>query len=251
MMGLISVLVLLLLLELVGRTGLLFDPKYLPLPSTILSTAFRWDVVQELGSNLGVSLTRSAAGFILTSFIALPLGVAMARSALFFNLVEPLVEMIRPMPGAAIIPAALVLFGLGEPAKLIVIVIGSFGPLLVATYDSIRRVDPILLDTARMLHLSPSQSLTHIILPAASPEILSGARTTLAYAYILTVTVEMIFGTDGLGHFLIDMQRSINYPEMYLGIFASAMAGYLLYRLFLLWERAFLRWHYEYTRAGR
>jgi NitT/TauT family transport system permease protein/sulfonate transport system permease protein len=133
--------------------------------------------------------------------------------------------------------------------KLAVIMFGSLWPILINTIHGVRGIDPILIDTGRTFNLSQKKLLTKIIIPGASPSIVTGMRISLAIALILAVTVEMIAGNDGLGFCIIDWERSFRFTEMYAGIFTLGILGYLINFLFMKIESKVMRWYKGFTRA--
>jgi ABC-type nitrate/sulfonate/bicarbonate transport system permease component len=104
-------------------------------------------------------------------------------------------------------------------------------------------IDPTLRDTARVYGVKGSGLLRRIILPAASPQIFAGMRTSLSLALILMVISEMVASTNGIGFFVLQSQRSFAIPEMWSGILLLGLLGYLLNVVFVLVERRVLAWH--------
>ena len=121
----------------------------------------------------------------------------------------------------------------------------SLFPILLNTYGGVRSIDPVQLDTARTLGLTTLQTMREVVLPAASPQILTGMRISLAISLILAILSEMIVSSDGLGYFTLLAERTFKVPEMYAGIFTLALFGYVLNRLFLVGEAVLIRWHHE------
>ena len=150
------------------------------------------------------------------------------------SLLATSIELLRPMPSVAIIPVAILLLGIGDGMIVSVTVYASVWPILINTIDGVRSVDPTLIDTGRTFGLSSWRILRQIILPAASPYIVTGLRIGLSIALILVTTAEMIAGSKGLGFFILDEERAMNSANMYAGIVVVALLGYTLNRLFLL-----------------
>jgi ABC-type nitrate/sulfonate/bicarbonate transport system permease component len=148
------------------------------------------------------------------------------------------------MPSVAIIPVAILLLGIGDGMIISVTVYASVWPILINSIDGVRRVDPVLIDTGRTFGLSSWQILRQIILPGASPYIVTGLRIGLSIALILVTTAEMIAGSKGLGFFILDEERALNSANMYAGIVVVALLGYALNRLFLLLESRAMKWRH-------
>jgi len=132
--------------------------------------------------------------------------------------------------------------------KVAVTVYACFWPILLNTIDGVRAIDPVLMNTAATFRLGPWERFRKVVLPAASPQIVTGLRVSLAIALILVTTSEMVVSNDGLGFYILDRQRSFQIPEMYAAIVALAMIGYGLNRLFLTLDEWAMAWHKGLTR---
>jgi ABC-type nitrate/sulfonate/bicarbonate transport system permease component len=188
------------------------------------------------------SLWRIFVGFGLAVLVAVPLGLVMGTVSLFYRLLEPITEFIRPIPSAAYIPVAILFLGIGNEMKIFVVFLACLFPVLLNTYGGVRGVDPVLVDTGRTFGLSRLRALWQIILPAALPSILTGMRISLGIALIVAVVSEMIAGNSGIGYFILDMQRVFRVPEMFAGIFTLGLLGFFVNFAFLKVEQHFLRW---------
>lgn len=200
-----------------------------------------------LPGHLLATLWRQMLGYGLAVVLGIGLGLVMGYFRPVYNLFEPLVEVLRPIPGPAYLPVLVLFVGIGHEMKviLILILIASFFPILLNTYAGVRSIDVVQLDTARTFGLSTLQTFRELIVPAASPHILTGMRISLAISLILAILGEMIASNDGLGYFTLLAQRTFRVPEMYAGLFTLAAFGYLLNRLFLMLEARLIRWHRE------
>jgi ABC-type nitrate/sulfonate/bicarbonate transport system permease component len=188
---------------------------------------------------------RQMLGYGLAIVIGVGLGLVMGYYRVFYNLLEPLVEVLRPIPGPAYLPVLVLFVGIGHEMKVVLILVASVFPILLNTYSGVRAIDRVQFDTARTLGLNTLQTFRELVIPAASPQILTGMRISLAISLILAILGEMIVSNDGLGYFVLLSQRTFKVPEMYAGIFTLAIFGYALNRVFLLVEAKLVRWHYE------
>ena len=188
---------------------------------------------------------RQMLGYFLAVALGIGLGVAIGYYRILYNLLEPLIEIFRPIPGPAYLPVLVLFVGIGHEMKVVLIMVASLFPILLNTYGGVRSIDPVQLDTARTLGLTTWQTLREVVLPAASPQILTGMRISLAISLILAILSEMIVSNDGLGYFTLLAERTFKVPDMYAGIFTLALFGYLLNRLFLIGESRLNRWHQE------
>jgi ABC-type nitrate/sulfonate/bicarbonate transport system permease component len=188
---------------------------------------------------------RQMLGYGLAVVLGIGFGLAMGYFRPLYNLFEPLVEVLRPIPGPAYLPILVLFVGIGHEMKVVLILLASFFPILLNTYSGVRSIDRVQFDTARTLGLTTLQTFRELVIPAASPQILTGMRISLAISLILAILGEMIVSNDGLGYFVLLAQRTFKVPDMYAGIFTLALFGYLLNRVFLLVEARLLRWHRE------
>jgi ABC-type nitrate/sulfonate/bicarbonate transport system permease component len=163
---------------------------------------------------------------------------------LLHSFLATLIELLRPMPSVAIIPVAILLLGIGDAMIVSVTIYASVWPILINTIDGVRSIDAVLIDTGRTFGLSGWRILRQIILPGASPYIVTGLRIGLSIALILVTTAEMITGSKGLGFFILDEERAMNSANMYAGIVVVALLGYALNRLFLLLESHAMKWRH-------
>ncbi len=196
----------------------------------------------EIHAPLGATLYLLFTAYFAASALAILVGLLMGRFRPLYNLLEPLVEVLRPLPKPALLPPLILFLGLGDPMKLSVVGLGVFFPVLVNAVQGVRGVDPVLVDTGRTFRCGRLALLVKIVLPAALPLILAGMRVALGLGLILVVIAEMLAGTGGLGYLIIDMQRSFRVRDMYAWIVILAVLGYALNAVFLVLERRVIHW---------
>lgn len=217
-------------------------------PVTLVLQAWLENLLDgTLIGHLMATLWRQMLGYALAAVLGIAMGLAMGYFRPLYNLFEPLVEVLRPIPGPAYLPILVLFVGIGHEMKVVLILLASFFPILLNTYSGVRAIDRVQFDTARTLGLTTFQTFRELVLPAASPQILTGMRISLAISLILAILGEMIVSNDGLGYFTLLAQRTFKIPDMYAGIFTLALLGYLLNRLFLVIEARVIRWHNEST----
>jgi len=198
-----------------------------------------------LPTHIVATFWRQMLGYGLAVVLGATLGLAMGYYRPLYNLFEPLVEILRPIPGPTYLPVLVLFVGIGNEMKVVLILLASVFPILLNTYSGVRAIDRVQFDTARTLGLTTLQTFRELVLPAASPQILTGMRISLAISLILAILGEMIVSNDGLGYFTLLAQRTFKVPDMYAGIFTLAAFGYCLNRIFLVIEARLLRWHHE------
>lgn len=209
-----------------------------------------WDalVAGQIPMQIALSMKRAAAGYLLAAAVFIPLGILMGLSRRVDRALEVIVEMLRPVPPPAMIPVALLFFGLEDEMKIFVIFFSCAWPILLNTIDGVRGIDPVLWNTARTFSLGRGEIIRRIVLPAASPQIMTGLRVSLPIMLILVVISEMVGSTDGIGYFILDSQRRFRVAQMYAGMLALALLGYSLNQLFNLLHRRLLAWHWGMLR---
>jgi sulfonate transport system permease protein len=217
---------------------------YFPPVSRILGALGQALTVGSITSHALATLARFAEGFLLAAVLAVLSGVVLGYFRFLNSLLATLIELLRPMPSVAIIPVAILLLGIGDGMIVSVTVYASLWPILINTIDGVRNIDHTLIDTGRTFGLSRWRILWQIILPGASPYIVTGLRIGLSIALILVTTAEMIAGSKGLGFFILDEERAMNSANMYSGIVVVALLGYALNRLFLLIESRAMKWRH-------
>ena len=193
--------------------------------------------------NVWPSLVRLLSGYFLAAVLSVTVGVAIGRSRALADYVEPSIHFIRAIPPPALLPLFIVLFGIDDSMKVVLIATGVFPPILLNTIDGVRSVDPLYLDTAQALRISPARRITHVILPAAAPKIFAGLRVSLSIAVILMVISELYAATDGLGFRIVQAQRLFKMVELWAGLVALGVLGVVLNGALALIERQVLRWN--------
>jgi len=219
---------------------------YFPALRDIL-TSFRLDWLSSAGAqNLRPSLTVLAAGFGSAVVVGVAVGAVLGLNRGFERATRPLLELLRAVPGVALLPVFIALIGIGTDMKILLVASGAVWPILLNTIDGVRSTEPLLIDMAVSYGMGGGRRLRSIILPAAAPQIFAGARTALAISVIIMVVGETVGAQGGIGYFLLAAQRSFQITDMWATIIALGVLGYLLNLLFRLIEAVVLRWHRLY-----
>ncbi len=213
-----------------------------PAPSRILSTFFSLIGSGDIPAQILASLRRAAAGYLLAAMVFIPLGILMGFFDALHRALDVIVEMARPIPPPVVIPVAMLFFGLGDQMKIFVISFSCAWPILLNTLDGVKNIDRVLLFTARTFGLPRGKLIMQVILPACSPQIMTGLRVSLPITLILVVISEMVGSTDGIGYFILDSQRRFRIAQMYAGMLSLAVLGYTLNQLFDLLQAQLLPW---------
>jgi ABC-type nitrate/sulfonate/bicarbonate transport system permease component len=239
--GVALIVVLAVLWELSVRLEIIQSPNWPALSDVFVSF---WALLRDgtFVTVFGPTLQRLAEGYALAAVMGIGLGLAMGYFRWIHRLLDPIVEVLRPIPSPAYIPVAILFLGIGDTMKIFMIAFSAFFPILLNTVAGVRSVDPVLIDTGRTFGLGTRQIVRKIVLPSALVYIFTGLRISLAIALILTVIAEEVAGNSGIGFYLLNAQRSFLIPEMYASVVALAILGFALNKLFLLIESKVLSW---------
>jgi NitT/TauT family transport system permease protein len=241
------------------RAGLV-SPLVLPPPSQVLVRWFAylaplepydpsrggflpWLLSGELPHDALTSLTRVAGGFAIGAGLALPLGLVMGARPAAYDLLNPVLQLLRPIPPIAFIPLAILWFGLGNPPAFFLISLGAFFPVLMSTIAGVRGVDAIYLRAARNLGADEWTLFRRVMIPAAMPYILAGMRIGIGVAFIVVIVAEMIAVNAGLGYRILEAREYFWSDKIIAGMITIGLCGlgidFLMNRL----NGWLLRWH--------
>jgi NitT/TauT family transport system permease protein len=181
----------------------------------------------SLVENAAVSLERILIGFVVGAALAIPLGVAMGRWPLVDELVDPLVQVFRPVPPLAWVPLALAWFRIGLTSMVFIIALGAFFPVLLNTLDGVRSVKRTWVEAAMTLGATERQLLTRVILPGALPTIWTGMRVGFGIAWMTVVAAEMMPGTNsGLGYLILYAYNFSQVQVIVAGMIVIGLIGF-------------------------
>jgi ABC-type nitrate/sulfonate/bicarbonate transport system permease component len=213
--------------------------------SRIVATAQETWLGERLTDDVVPSLLRFGAGYGAALALGIGLGALIGSYRWVRALVEPALEFLRAIPPPVLIPIIIILgAGIGDTMKVIVIVAGCIWPVLLNTVEGVRAVDEVLADTCRSFRIRGGRRLLHLVLRSASPQIMTGARQALPIGIILMVISEMWAANEGLGHAVVQFQRSFRYPEMWSGVIVLGLLGVGLSLLFRYAENRVLGWYH-------
>ena len=227
----------------------LFTPLVLPSPVTVAQAAWQLLVDPQLrlfsggiynGNLLGhalISTGRVALGFTAGVLVAIPLGVLIARNREFEPYLDPLLQILRPIPPIAWTPLAILWFGIGLRAIVFLIFLGAFWPMLLNTVSGIREVPRILGQAAASLGATRRQVLFTVILPAAIPFLFTGLRLAFGSAWITIVAAELIAASEGLGYLIMNARRILAAPDIIVGMLTIGLLGLAFDRAFRALEQ--------------
>jgi NitT/TauT family transport system permease protein len=192
--------------------------------------------------HLLASMQRVYGGFALAAIVAVPLGILIGRNDTIRALLDPFLQLMRPIPVTAWLPLSMILFGLGPRSAFFLVFLGAFYPILLNTVFGVRSVEKRLFEAASMLGCSPSAQFTRVVLPAALPSIFTGLRLGLGLAWFVIVVGEMTGVPQGLGAVIMD-GRTLSRTELVIcGMIVIGIAGFLSDRVVVMIMNRLLRW---------
>ena len=220
---------------------LLVPPVLLPTPGEVATVGAALARDGSLARNLLVSASRIAAGFALAAAAALALGLAVALYTPARLAVEPVIELVRPIPPLAFLPMFLVWFGLGETSKVAFIAYTTFFPMFVGIAASLLRVDLMLLRATASLGATRGDLVRRVVLPAALPGIVVALRLGFGLAIFVIVGAEFIAADAGLGNLIMEGRVFFNPAQIVMGALLLGFLGALVNTLLLAFERRAVR----------
>jgi NitT/TauT family transport system permease protein len=193
-------------------------------------------------THLLASTGRVYGAFLLAAALALPLGLLIGRLSLARDLLDPMFQMLRPVPVTAWLPLSMIVFGLGPRSAFFLVALGAFYPILVNTIFGVRSVEPRLFEAASMLGTKPAAMFPRVVLPAALPGIFTGLRLGLGFAWVVIVVGEMTGVQTGLGAMIMDARQLSRTEIVIAGMVVIGAAGYLSDRAVQALGQRLLRW---------
>ncbi len=196
----------------------------------------------RLPAHVLASVQRVYGGFLLAAVIALPLGMLIGRLRLVRDLLDPMMQLFRPIPVTAWLPLSMILFGLGARSAFFLVALGAFFPILVNTIFAVRSVEARLFEAAAMLGVSRARMFPVVVLPASLPGIFTGLRLGLGFAWVVIVVGEMTGVSTGLGAMIMDARQLSRTDVVVAGMAVIGLLGFLSDFAVLSLGRRLLRW---------
>lgn len=212
--------------------SLFFNPYVLPPPTRVFQSAWETAASGELPAMVGISLIRICVGFVLGSVAGIALGLMMGQSRIIGEFFDPLVELIRPISPVAMIPIAIVWFGIGEASKYFIIAYGVFFVTLLNTIAGVRHTPAVRKRAAMCLGAGRWTMFVRVILPSAVPYINTGMRVALGGAFMSVIAAEMIAANEGIGYFIMQARLLVQTQRIFVGLVTLGVMGFLTDRVY-------------------
>ena len=203
-----------------------------------------WDDAysQTMHIHLLASLARVYGGFAMACAVALPLGLMIGRLPFVRQLLDPTLQVMRPIPVTAWLPLSMIIFGLGPRSAVFLVSLGAFYPILINTIFGVRSVDPRLFEAASMLGCEGPSQFFKVVLPASLPAIFTGLRLGLGFAWVVIVVGEMTGVQTGLGAIIMEARQLSRTEIIIAGMIVIGIAGFISDRVVMMIGRRLLRW---------
>ena len=216
---------------------------YVPTPQRLGETFWKIWTGERFVTDFVPSVIRLLIGLIATIVLGGVLGVLIGSFRWLRSLTEPVLEFFRAIPPPVLVPLLMLLIGINDQMKIIVIISGAIWPVLLNTVEGVRAVDEVLSNTSRTYRINGFAKLRYLVLPAATPQIMTGIRQSLSIGLILMVISEMFGSSSGLGFTIVLFQRGFAIPEMWSGIVVLGLIGIALSLISKAIEGRVLRWY--------
>ena len=239
-----SIPLLLLVWQAVAGTGLV-ESRLLPSPVQVGSVLFAEIANGELVYHAAVTVARALTGFALAGIVGIPFAAAMARSAVWRNLFEPIFLLGYPVPKIALFPVFTYIFGIGAPSKIAFTFLECLYPIVVTCLLGFRGIQTRLIWTAQNFGAGRAAVLRCVILPAALPSIFAAFRIALPVAMVVVVLTEMIGDSIGLGYYITIWSTRFSFSNVYAAIVTIGLCGFALDQGLLLVRRRAVYWQRE------
>ena len=241
LMNLISPVFLIGLWELAAQTGFI-DVRFFPPPSKIFKVM--WTMIENglLVKHVMASLTRLFWGILFGGIPALMLGVAMGLYRNLRMVVEPVIAATYPIPKSAILPLILLIFGLGEASKIVMVATGVFYPILINSMAGVLEIPKVHFDVSRNFGAGRFQTFRTVAFPGALPLIMTGVKLGVGLGLVLIAIAEMVGAKSGLGYMIWSAWETFAVEQMYVGLMMFAIIGFLLSWALDALERWLIPW---------
>ncbi len=215
-------------------------PSILPAPLRVAKTLGELVRSGELFVHIWASLSRVISAWLISAIVAVPLGMAMGWSRRLEKLIDPFIELFRPISPLAWIPLAILWFGIGESGKIFIVFIGTFFPILLSTVAGVKCIDPLYIHAGQVYGCKSSYSLfRRVILPAALPSIVVGLRISFGTGWAAIIAAELVAARSGLGYLIANGMEILRADTVLVGMIAIGILGVLFDSFFRYLHRRF------------
>lgn len=209
-----------------------FSPFLVPPPTEVIRTAIPMIASGEIFADISASLTRVFVGFVVGSMAGIVVGVLLGQIRLLHDLLDPIVELLRYLSPTAMIPIALIWFGIGEMSKYFLIFWGTFFIVLVNATAGVWRAPVARQRAAQCLGASQFQIFVLVVIPSAAPYIVTGMRVAMASSFMSIIPAEILAADSGLGYLLQKSALLLQTPRIFVALVTICVLGFVVDRIF-------------------
>lgn len=227
------------------------DIRFVPSPLTVGKTLYTWIFATPTGdpytgswlAHAGYSTFRVLFGFFIAAVLGVVLGTLIGWFRLFSDLVDPIIQMLRPIPITSWVPFAVIFFGIRDASAFFLIALGAFFPIVVNTAAGVAGTPKLLVRAARMLGIRPHMLLLRVVVPSALPFIFTGLRLGIGLAWVLVIVAEMLAVKSGLGFAMWDAYYFLRMDVIIAAMLSVGLLGFCSDLVVLGVSRWVLRWN--------
>lgn len=221
------------------------NKAFLPAPTEVLVTFIKFFKEGTLFVHIGVSLIRIFKGFFIGSVIGVIAGYIMAKITVVESILQPIINILGAIPPYAFMPLLIIWFGVGEFAKIVMIVLATFIPVLASTIQGVKNINPLHIRSAKTLGCNELQLFHHVIVKTALPYIIAGMKTSISLCFSALVVAEMIGSDTGLGFIIVDGRNWFKVANMFMAMTSIAILQTVFQAVLTMLERNLFKWKKE------
>jgi ABC-type nitrate/sulfonate/bicarbonate transport system permease component len=231
-----------------------FPESVLPSPVTVVKSLWIWAFGNKedhglYAGTLSLAIMASGArvivGYTIAAVLGIAIGVPTGASRVIGQLIDPFIQLMRPIPITAWVPLSLIFFGFDFKNAVFLVALGSFFPIVVNTIEGVRGVNRNLVKVGRMVGARKLKLLWFFILPASLPSVFVGLRLGIGLAWVLVIVAELLSVKNGIGYTLLDAYSFNRFDVVIAAMIMLGVMGFLSDRIILGIQKIFLRWHHE------
>ena len=240
-MAVVTVFLLMVCWEAAARINLI-PTIFFPAPTVIFSTIFRLTIDGKLVVTSGITLSRVLLGFFFGGLSGMILGLGMGWSRKLRSFFDPIIAAIHPIPKIAILPLIMIIFGIGDLSKIVVVGISTFFPMLINCMAGVSQINPANFQVAENYGAGPLKLFMRVILPGSLPMVLTGGRISLNLALLITIAVELVSAQKGLGAMVWLAWETLRIEELYASIVVVSILGIIFNFFFQYLHKRLVPW---------
>ena len=205
-----------------------YESTLLPPPVDVAKALVTLFVEGVIWEHIQASLLRFFGGYTLAVIVAIILGLILGRMVKLWSIIDPIVQVLRPVSPIAWSPFIVLWFGIGNMSTIVIIFFAAFFPVLLSTVGAVRKVDSVYLNIAANFELTKYQLLVKVVFPSAFPGIANGLRMAIGSAWIFLVAGEMVGAQSGLGYLIVNSKSSLSFDVVLAAILIIGILGFLI-----------------------